>query len=101
KRVFRSEGIGTIDDLVLSLHLVDMRSGDSRALDLGKAVTAGVQAEFSPCGERLLFIGSDAALGYTWPRGVTVCSCALADGRADLRDHGCQFPELPTAIRGK
>jgi len=81
KRVFRSEGIGTIDDLELSLHLVNIRGGDSRTIELGKAVTAGVQPEFSPCGKRLLFMGSDSALGYTWLGGLKVFSLELSDGR--------------------
>jgi dipeptidyl aminopeptidase/acylaminoacyl peptidase len=81
KRVFRSEGIGAIDDLVLSLYVVDTRSGASRAIDLGKNVTTGVQPEFSPDGKSLLFLGSDSALGYAWLGGLKLLILNLSDGR--------------------
>jgi dipeptidyl aminopeptidase/acylaminoacyl peptidase len=81
KRVFRSEGIGTIDDLELSLRLLDTRSGGCSAIELGKGVTTAIHPEFSPCGKRILFMGSDSALGFAWLGGLKVFTLELSDGR--------------------
>ena len=62
KRVFRSEGLGEIDNVRSDLQLVDIQRGVARTLDLG-GIT-GAQPAFSPCGKRLLFLGADSAVGY-------------------------------------
>jgi len=81
KRVFRSEAIaGAIDALVLSVHVVDVRSRVSRRIELGKAVSASVQPEFSPCGKRILFLGSDSAVGYAWLGGLKLFTADLNQG---------------------
>jgi len=63
ERVFKAESIGEIDHLALSLHLFDVRSGTTRRLNLGSL--SGFQPAFSPCGQRILFLGSDTVLGYS------------------------------------
>ena len=79
ERVFRSEGIGSIDGLTLSLQLVDLRSGAVRALEVGRRVA--MKPVFSPCGKRILFLGADSAVGYVSFGGVGLFIHELASGR--------------------
>jgi dipeptidyl aminopeptidase/acylaminoacyl peptidase len=62
RRVFRAEGMGIIDDVTLSIHLVDIQRGAIRPLNVER--TVAMQPSFSPCGKRILFLGSEAAAGY-------------------------------------
>lgn len=78
QRVFRSEGIGAIDGLTLSLHLIDVQSGSSRALDVGRRVA--MKPAFSPCGKRILFLGADSAVGYVSFGGVKLFTYELSSG---------------------
>jgi dipeptidyl aminopeptidase/acylaminoacyl peptidase len=80
KRVFRSEGLGEVDNVSWTLHIADVKSGVSRALDFGNIVAT--QPEFSPCGKRLLFLGSDGAVGYSSFNGMRVFTVDLSEGRA-------------------
>lgn len=78
RRIFRSEGLGEIDDLEMHIHLVNTRTGAMRWLDLGTKVAT--QPAFSPCGKRLLFMGSDAAVGYqAISSGLRLLTFDLAD----------------------
>jgi dipeptidyl aminopeptidase/acylaminoacyl peptidase len=61
-RDFKSEGLGIIDELMLNICAVEVERGAIRSFDVGP-ITA-MQPAFSPCGKRILFMGSDAALGY-------------------------------------
>lgn len=81
RRIFRSNGLGIIDNLSLSIHLVDLRSGTSRPLEVG--CLAALQPSFSPCGRRILFMGSDSAVGNPWYGigGLKLFTIDLADRR--------------------
>jgi len=59
-RVFRAEDLGGVEDLQLALHTVDVSCGKTSFLDVGCQVA--MQPSFSPCGKRLLFLGSSAAV---------------------------------------
>jgi dipeptidyl aminopeptidase/acylaminoacyl peptidase len=77
KRIFRSEGLGVIDDLVLSIHLLEVRNGEIRGINVHRSVA--MQPSFSPCGRRLLFLGSEAAVGYASFGGLSVFTVDLID----------------------
>jgi dipeptidyl aminopeptidase/acylaminoacyl peptidase len=83
KRVFRSEGLGEVDSVQWTLHLFDIRSGNSRALDFGSIIAT--QPEFSPCGKRLLFLGSDSAVGYSSFNGLQLFTVDLPISRPPIR----------------
>lgn len=78
RRLFRSDGLGIIGDMRLSIGLFDIRRGTSRLIDVDRPVT--MQPTFSPCGERLLFLASEAAAGYP-PLSLKLFTVDLADGR--------------------
>lgn len=79
-RVFRSEGQGYIDDLTPSIYIADVRRGTINLLELDKAVA--IRPAFSPCGRRILFMGSDAPIPYSeaFRKGVKLLTAELADG---------------------
>jgi dipeptidyl aminopeptidase/acylaminoacyl peptidase len=79
QRVFRSEGIGSIDGLTMSLQLIDVSSDTIRTLDVGLRIA--MKPLFSPCGKRLLFLGADSAVGYVSFGGVKLLTCDLSTGR--------------------
>ena len=56
-KVFRAEGLGFIDTLVLSIQVVDVRTGLIHPLNLGGTIAQ--QPSFSPCGMHILFLGTD------------------------------------------
>lgn len=78
KRLFRADGIGAIDGLTSSIQLADARYGLTRALDTG--VSVAMAPSFSPCGRRLLFLGSDAAAGYP-PLDLGIFVLDLTEGK--------------------
>jgi len=61
-RVFRADGLGATDRLEVLLQQVDVESAMVRSLQAGPAVA--VRPAFSPCGNRILFLGSSVAAGY-------------------------------------
>ncbi len=79
KRIFRSEGIGTVDNLTMSIHIADIRSGNVRPLDtqIGNAL----QPEFSPQGDRILFLGADSAVGFPGMGGLYLYAMEISTGR--------------------
>jgi dipeptidyl aminopeptidase/acylaminoacyl peptidase len=79
QRVYRAEALGFLDDFSLSLEMVDTRTGATRPLRVNRA--AAMQPEFSPCGTRLLFLGSDTAVAYPSLGGLRVMTIDIADGR--------------------
>jgi dipeptidyl aminopeptidase/acylaminoacyl peptidase len=78
KRIFRSEGLGAIDGLSMSIHIVDVRHGTIREVDVGRSAT--VQPAFSPCGRYLLFLGSDSAVGLVADVGQKLFTVDLTNG---------------------
>lgn len=80
RRVYRAEEIGLVENLQLSLAVVDISSGAVRALDAGSAVAT--QPVFSPCGKRILFLASDAAVAdQSLVGGLKLCTLDITDGR--------------------
>src|SRR5207253_1656482 len=77
QRVFRAEGLGFIDNLVLGIYIVDVQRRMARPLDLGR--NAALQPSFSPCGLRMLFLGGDTAVGYPSLGGLRLFTVDLAD----------------------
>nr|WP_053000138.1 S9 family peptidase [Sphingomonas sp. Y57] len=78
ERIFRSEGIGIVDDLRMDLQLIAL-DGTVETLDLGRKVATLPQ--FSPDGAQLLFQASDAAVGEaSLIGGLTLCTVALSGG---------------------
>jgi dipeptidyl aminopeptidase/acylaminoacyl peptidase len=55
-RRFRAEGLGYVDGLSQQIYTVDHRSAEIRCLTAAGACS---QAEWSPCGRRILFFASD------------------------------------------
>lgn len=77
KRVFRSEGLGIVDDVLMSIHVVNVRSGIIRSVDTGCAIA--MQPQFSPCGARILFLGAETATGYASFGGLNLYTVDLGD----------------------
>jgi dipeptidyl aminopeptidase/acylaminoacyl peptidase len=80
RRVFRSQGPGEADDLTIVIHLVNLQSGVCRSLDVGKAVA--VRPIFSPCGQHLLFLGSDTLVSHPAAGGTKVFAFDLENHRS-------------------
>lgn len=78
-RVFRSEAVGTTDDLRLEIQLLEVGGGGTRTLDVGRPVA--MRPSFSPCGRRLLFLGSGSAVGHATFGGLRLLAVDLLDGR--------------------
>ena len=80
-KTYRCEGIGFVDQLRQNIHLADVASGSSRSLDLGLQIS--MQPVFSPCGKRLLFMGSATPVPYsvTILRGVKLLALEIESGR--------------------
>ena len=81
KRVFRSEALGVIDDLAFRLQLANALTRETRPLYPDGAITVAIQPEFSPCGKRILFMGSEGAVGYPSLGGLKLFTLELADAR--------------------
>lgn len=79
KKFFRTDEAGFSDGLSLHIDVVDVQSGVVRRLDLRSMVA--MQPLFSPCGTRLLFLGTDAAVSYPGLGGLKVHIADLASGR--------------------
>jgi dipeptidyl aminopeptidase/acylaminoacyl peptidase len=79
KRIFRAETLGRIDDRISSLHVVDVASRTTHPLNV--SMGSVLQPSFSPCGRRVLFLGSDAAIGRAGYGGLELYALDRADGR--------------------
>jgi len=78
RRVFRAEEIGISEDLTCAIQIVDVTSGTVRSIDVGLAASS--RPAFSPCGKRLMFVGSTSAEGFpalAW----RLFTLELADGQ--------------------
>jgi dipeptidyl aminopeptidase/acylaminoacyl peptidase len=78
-KVFRAEGLGYIDTLVLSIQLVDVHTRVVRPIELGGIV--GQQPAFSPGGKHLLFLGTDMAVPFPALGGLKLFTVGLGDGK--------------------
>jgi dipeptidyl aminopeptidase/acylaminoacyl peptidase len=61
KRLFRAEGLGAVDELTQSIHVIDLERGSTRVLEVRMPIAC--EPMFSPCGTKLLFLGADVATG--------------------------------------
>lgn len=80
RRVFRADELGYIDDLTIGIHITDIAGCDTRRLEFTPSIAS--QPIFSPCGKRILFLGTDTAVSYPGLGGLALFTFDLADGRA-------------------
>lgn len=87
KRIFKSEGLGYIDNVSWHLHIANIAQRKSRRIELGGMFVA--QPAYSPCGKHLLFLGADAGVGYASFNGLKLYRMELSGGRPTqlLDDH--------------
>lgn len=80
KRIFRTENFGIVDQFTSTIAIVSLEDGAIAELDAG--VASAVQPAFSPCGQRLLFLGADTIVSRAGYGGLHLFTADLDTGRA-------------------